>query len=81
MQVNDFERLNGELFLSTSDGKVMSATEPIWQFSCDLGQLPSGQLPGGFNVMRRGNPSASIQGGQLSISASLGDVLMYRQEE
>ena len=72
--VNDFAWLNGKMYLSTSDGNVLRATESIWQFSFNFGTQSASVLP----VFQRGSPATNVVNGQFVVASKPGDAVLFK---
>jgi len=74
----DFQRLKGEMFIGTSDGRVMKAVESFWQIDEDWA---TGQPSPFFEEFKSGSPHVSITNGELDITDVSGSTYLLRQRK
>jgi hypothetical protein len=74
----DFQRINGEFYIGTSDGRVYRATEPFWQVEENWAQSSQATE---FEVFQSGSPVVEIRDGKLVIRAPLGSTYILRQSK
>lgn len=74
----DFERSNGNLYVSTSDGKLYQANETIWQFSEDWSKQ---SIAPPFEVFKTPGAVFRESGGELLIENAPGETCIFRQSD
>lgn len=78
LAINDFERLNGSLYLASSDGRIFRAQDTIWQVDEDWSDQ-RGRVH--FDVFERDNPKAHVANGKLVISPVPGATYLLRHSD
>jgi hypothetical protein len=74
--MTDFERLNGRLYASSSDGRFFRVTETIWQIDEDWSDPKFLEK---YEKYANGPGSISVQAGVLSFTAPPGSTCILRQ--
>lgn len=74
VSVSDLVRFDGALYMGTSDGKVLKASDIIWQVDDDYDG--SAQIP--FEIFVEGTPSVSVANGALQINSPPGSSYILR---
>jgi hypothetical protein len=74
--VNDFETFGGKVYMGTSDGRLVKATEAIWQVDEDWS---SGKREVSFEEFKEGAPEVKVEGGRLKIKSPAGSTYVLRQ--
>jgi hypothetical protein len=78
LMAQDFQRVNGELYIGTSDGRVYKASDPFWQVDENWA---SGSGTASFEEFMAGNPVVQVKDGKLVISAPAGSTYLLRQQK
>lgn len=74
----DFERVNGNLYVSTSDGKLFQANETIWQFAEDWSKQA---VAPPLEVYKTPGAVFREVGGELLIENGPGQTCVFRQSK